>query len=140
MGKLVARGAVVNLTISASPTAIGQIRSVRIGDTTSDVLQGDTLDDSGVGHDFINAKTATQDDITGEMYYDPDNTGHMFITDTIAAPTGFPVAGTIQFTDPTPASASFSAIGFGFGATINVNELLVGNFTFKCDGVVSWPT
>lgn len=140
MAKYVARGSILKLTISSTLTAIAQIKSVKVGDTTSDVIQVDSLDDSGIGHDFINAGTATQDDITAEAFWDPDNTTHKFITGLIAAPSGFPVAGSIVTTDATPASTTFSAIGFGFGATINVNEALMANITIKCDGVAVWPT
>jgi hypothetical protein len=140
MAKYAARGTLLKLTISASLTTIVQMRNVRIGQTKSDTIQVDALDDSGIGHSKISAGTATQDDITADGWWDPDATTHKFVTGLIAAPSGYPIAGSIVTTDATPASTTFSAIGFGFGATANVNEALTCEINIETNGVVTWPT
>lgn len=142
MAKYASRGTLLKLTISASLTTIAQVRSIRIGDTTTDVLQVDALDDSGISHDFINAGTATQDDITAELFYDPDNSTHTAVTGFIASNTALAagIAGSVVFPDGTPDSGTFTAIGLGFGSTVTQGEALVGNLTIKLDGVFIWPT
>lgn len=140
MARVPARGTLLKVTISASLTSIGQVTSLGIGDTMSQVVDTEALDDSSVTITKTNIGTVEQDDITADILYDPDSATHQFITDTIIVPANFPNAGSVVFADATPASATFSAVGYGFGASVAVKDVLKGRITIKCNGPVVWPT
>lgn len=140
MARVPSRGGLLKLTISAVLTTIAQTEEVNIGDSASQVMDTEATDDSTPNITKTNLMTADQDDITASIYYDPDAATHQFITDTIAAPSGFPVAGSVVFADATPASATFSAVGFRFGAGFKVKDVLRGRIGIMVNGLVVWPT
>jgi hypothetical protein len=141
MAKVKAKGSLIKTTIATVLTTIAQCTEITIGATTNRTIDVECLDDSGVGVEMMNDGAVTQEPITATILYDPDSTTHQFITDTIAlGAASFPIASSVVFADATPTSATFNAVGFGFGVGISVKGVLTGNLTIVPAGPVSWPT
>jgi uncharacterized membrane protein YcgQ (UPF0703/DUF1980 family) len=141
MAKVKSKGSLIKTTISASLTTIIQVTEINIGATKNRTLDVECLDDSGVGVEMMNDGAVTQEEITATCLYDPDGATHQFITDSIATgATAFPLASSVVFADATPASATFSAVGFGFGVGISVKGVTTGQISMTPAGPVTWPT
>jgi hypothetical protein len=131
MAKVKAKGSLLKTTISASLTTIAQCTEISIGEQKNRMLDVECLDDGAV----------TQEPITATILYDPDGATHQFITDTIAlGAASFPIASSVVFADATPASATFSAAGYGFSASMSVKGLLTAQISMTPAGVVAYPT
>lgn len=141
MGKIKSKGSLVKTTISAVLTTIAQCTEINIGATANRTIDVECLDDAGVGVEMLNDGAVTQESVTASILYDPDSTTHQFITDTIAlGAASFPIASSVVFADPTPTSATFSAVGFGLGVGISVKGVTTGSLTITPAGPVTWPT
>ena len=141
MAKIKAKGTLIKTTISASLTTIAQCTDIQVGATANRTIDVECLDDSGVGVEMMNDGAVTQEQVTATILYDPDSVTHMFITDSIATgATAFPLASSVVFADSTPASVTFSAVGFGFSAGASVKGVLTGNLTMTLAGPATWPT
>lgn len=141
MAKITAKGTVLQTTISAVLTTIVQVPEITIGETKNRTIDVECMDDAGVAVEMMNDGAVTQGEITASSLYDPDAATHQFITDTIATgATAFPLASAVKFADPTPSSATFSAVGFGFGASASVKDVLKGTISMTPAGLVTWPT
>lgn len=132
-------GGVLKSTIAASLTIIAQTEDVQIGESASQVMDTETTDDAGPSIRKTNLLMADQEDITSAILYDPDGATHKHFTNSIAAPAAFPIAGSVVFADATPASATFSAVGFGFSAGFKVKDVLRGRIRIMTNGLVVWP-
>lgn len=141
MAKVKAKGSLLKLTISASLTTIAQCTEINIGATANRTIDVECLDDSGVSVEMMNDGAVTQEQVTATILYDPDGATHMFLTDSIlSGATDFPIAGSVVFADATPASTTFSAVGFGFGVGISVKGVTTGNLSITLAGAATWPT
>lgn len=141
MAKVVSKGSLLKVTISASLTTVAQASRIGIGATRNVVVDAPTLDDAAFPIDKVNTGDVEQAPVTATIFYDPDSSVHQFITDTIAlGPASFPLACSVVFADATPASATFNAAGFSFSATMANRELLGAEIEIEVDGAVSWPT
>jgi hypothetical protein len=141
MAKVKAKGSLLKTTISASLTTIAQCTEISIGEQKNRMLDVECLDDSGVAVEMLNDGAVTQEPITATILYDPDGATHQFITDTIAlGAASFPIASSVVFADATPASATFSAAGYGFSASMSVKGLLTAQISMTPAGVVAYPT
>ena len=141
MAKVKSRGSLFKLTISASLTTIAQCTEFSTGETKNRTIDVECLDDSGVGVEMMNDGAVTQEEGSASLLFDPDSAPHMFITDTILlGAASFPIAGSYVFADATPASATFSAVGLGFGATVAVKDVLKANVSIAYAGPITWPT
>jgi len=141
MAKVKTRGSLFKLTISASLTTIAQCQEFSTGETKNRTLDVECLDDSSPGVEMMNDGCVTQEEGSATLLFDPDSTNHQFITDSIlAGSASFPIAGSYVFADATPASTTFSAVGFGFGATVAVKDVLKANVSVTYAGPLTWPT
>lgn len=140
MAKVKTRGTLIKATISAVLTTIAQVDEIDTGETKSRTLDVECMDDSGVGVEMMNDGCVTQGEVTFAGLFDPDGATQQFLTDTILAPSGFPVACSIVFADSTPASATFSAVGFGFQATASVKGALRFRGSMTPATYLTWPT
>ncbi|TXH56421.1 MAG: hypothetical protein E6Q97_06475 [Desulfurellales bacterium] len=141
MAKITTRGTVFQLTISASLTTIAQCTDFSTGETKSRTIDVECMDDTGHSVAMMNDDVVTQGEGSASILYDPDSTVHQFITDSIlAGATSFPIAGAFKFSDATPASATFSAVGLGFGVSASVKDVLKANVSIAYAGTITWPT
>lgn len=141
MAKVKSKGTLVKTTISAVLTTIAQTTEVGIGATANRMLDVECTDDSGTAVEMLNDGAVTQEPVTASILYDPDGATHQFITDSIiTGATAFPIASSVVFADATPASATFNAGGYSFGASASVKGVLTAQLTMFPTGYVTWPT
>jgi hypothetical protein len=137
MAKVKCKGTVLQHTISASLTAIAQLTSIEVSGSESETWDSTTLD-GGVYKTYDQTGYSEPGEVTAELFYDPALSGHQFITDLIAAPADNAMK--IIYADAGVTQQSFTSAGVAFGATVAMDNGLVGSVTYKIDGDPGWPT
>lgn len=136
MAKLACKGTLLKLTISSTLTTIAQVIELDKAQDQGETFDADTLDNTSAYIPKQLTGRASSGDISGTLFYDPANTTHQFITDTIAAPVA--VAGQILLSDGSN-NHGFSAVGLGLGLAVRMNDGLKAPFTIIAN-TTSWPT
>ena len=139
MAKVVTKGTVLQLTISAVLTAIAQVLDFDKEPDVSETVDSDTLDTSGAFMPKSATLRSSVGDISGNLLYDPALAGHQFITDTITTPVAAGVVGKVIFADGASKDYDFTAKGMGFGFSVQQGQLLRAPFSLAIDSPV-WET
>ena len=136
MAKLPSKGTLLKVTISSVLTTLAQVIEIDKAQDQGEAFDADTLDNTSAYIPKQLTGRASSGDISGTLFYDPANTTHQFITDTIAAPVA--VAGSILLSDATN-SHTFSIVAFGMGLAARMNDGLKAPFTLIVN-TTAWPT
>ena len=137
MAKVPCKGTVLQQTISMSLTAVAQLTSIEISGSEAETWDSTTLD-GGVYKTYDQTGYSEPGEVSAELFYDPALSGHQFITDQIATPADNAMK--IIYADSATTEQSFTAAGHAFGATVAMDNGLVGSCTWKIDGDPGWPT
>ncbi len=139
--KIPCRGSVVKVKIATVYTTIAQVLSINVGAKASVVKEVPCLDDIGFDIQKINVNEISQEDITGELYFDPALAGHTFLTDTIdEGAAGFPVDIKVVLSDADDSEITGQAAGFGLALTVANQDAIKGNYTIMPKGAMAYPT
>lgn len=138
MAKVKGKGTIVQHTISAALVAIAQCRSVEFSGTKSETYDSTTLDQATAFKTFDQTGYSEPGELKVELFYDPALAGHQFITDLIATPADNAMR--VTYADGASTTQSFTQSGVEFGATIAMDEGVVGEVTYTIDGDPGWPT
>lgn len=137
MAKVICKGSIFKMTISASLTAVAQLTQFEISGSEGETVESRTLD-GGVYIPFDHTGYSVGGDFSAEGYYDPALAGHQFITDCQAVPADN--ACQISYANSGPTTQSFTGAGWKFGSTVAMADLLKMQFGCKVDGDPGWPT
>ena len=132
MARIVTKGAVVKITISAVLTAIAQSISITEASVENDVEPTPTLDD-GIGPTKSNTGYTTTGDHSLEVYFDKASATHEFITDTILlGAASYPIACSITGSDGL--IDTFNAVGMGITKSFPERGFQRATITIKQTG------
>lgn len=137
MAKVVCKGSVFKMTISASLTAVAQLTQFELTGSEAETVESRTLDGS-VYIPFDHTGYAMGGDFSAEGYWDPALAGHKFITSIQATPASN--ACQITYANGSSTTQSFSGTGWKFGMTVAMSDLLKMQFGCKVSGDPGWPT
>jgi hypothetical protein len=132
--KVPSKGTALLMEISSVYTAFPQITSLNISGEKAETFDSSTLD--GVAHKtkthtgYIDTAT-----ITGECFYDPDDTVHAAFITLMRAPAARNFK--VTYADATPLSEVYSGCGYGFDKTASPGDGLKGSFTIETSGAPS---
>lgn len=141
MAKVISKGTVLEVTISAVLTPIAQLRTFQVGGQDPGVFNANTL--SGNPFDQGGTGYSAQGDVTGDYFYDPDNSTHQFIAAQSQTPLtpGNEIACNITMVDSGATDIPFSAAAIGLGdTTFEQDNGVVQAFVIKPAALVQFPT
>jgi hypothetical protein len=132
--KVPSKGTALLMEISSVYTAFPQITNLAIGGEKAETFDSTTLD--GGAHKtkthtgYIDTAT-----ITGECFYDPDDTVHAAFIALMRAPAARNFK--VTFANATPLSEVYSGCGYGFDKNAAAADGLKGSFTIETSGAPS---
>jgi len=129
--KIKSKGTSWLVSISAVYTVIPSLKSLSVSGEKSETYDSTTLD-GGVFKTKDPTGYAEPCTMSGDVFYDPADTVHVFLIGLIAAPvaTNFKVT----YADTAPTSAIYSGTGFGFDKTASPADGLTGTITVETSG------
>jgi hypothetical protein len=137
MAKVVCKGSIFKMTISASLTAVAQLTDFEVTGIEAETVDSTTLD-GGVFKTYDHTGYAEGGEFNANGLYDPALSGHQFIGDIITTPADN--ACQITYANGGGTTQSFTGAGWKWGVTVAMNDLLKMNFGCKIDGDPGMPT
>ncbi len=138
MAQAICKGTVLKQDIASTLTAIAQVISIDVAESTTEVYDADTLDNANAGIPMKPTGRATGGNVSGEMFFDPALAGHQSITDYITTPATRAMS--ITFADSGTTAWTFTAAGCGLGVRVALNDGLKATFTYVLDGLPGFAT
>lgn len=137
MAKVICKGSIFKMTISASLTAVAQLTDFEVTGMEAEVVESRTLD-GGVFIPFEHTGYSMGGKFAANGYYDPALAGHQFIGDQISVPADN--ACQITFANGATTTQSFTGAGWTQSTSVQMADLLKFSFGCTIDGDPGLPT
>lgn len=140
MAKVICKGTIFKMTISASLTATAQVISLDHSGAESLTYDSTTLD-GGVGKTYDLTGYAEPGELSGELFWDPALAGHKALITLMGYASTLPVTNAMSLTyaDTGATVQTFTGSGVAFGATVDMKDGLKGKFKIKVTGDHGFP-
>lgn len=139
MPKLICKGTVLNVEISAVMTPVAQLLDFEVGAQDPETFEPRTLD-GGVAVGNQATGYTVQNNISGNVFYDPDDSVQHFLATNSQTP-GTEVDGQVVLTDAGSTTLTFTAAAIGLGPlSVAMADGLKAGFVIKPAGLVTFPT
>lgn len=114
---------------------IAQVRAINGPTLSREVVDSTSQDSTGKDREFI-AGLRDAGEVTLELLFDPDNTGHTDLRSDLSVDTLKNYR--ITFPDATPATCTFAGLVTRFEPRSPHDDLLVASVTVKISGAPTW--
>lgn len=139
MAIMVSKGTVLQESISAVFTPVGQVISMDLPEGSNETFEADYLDNASAGIPYLNTQRTEGGTWSGEVFLDPALASHRKFTDKLVNPTTAATNYKVVFATTTN-TFPFSGVGITVGGTVALNDGVKGNFSIKLSGSVSYTT
>ena len=129
-----AKYAAVGVQFRRATVVIAQVRSISGWGLSMDTIDVTSHDSTGAWREFV-AGLIDGGEITLDLVFDPDNTGHTNLRTDLTSRTSNTYD--IRFVDPTPQIWSFTGFVTAFSPDASVDGDLTASVTIKATGAIT---
>jgi hypothetical protein len=141
MAKIRTKGTKLQQKVGTAFVDVAQVISLDLPEMESETFESDTLDNADAGIPYSSTGRVEGGSASGELFYDPDLSGHQDLLDLLTNPPAIdsPESWKIVFADTSTSEWAFDGPGFTFGGAVALGDGLKGTFSIKLSKIPTFP-